>query len=657
MSEMYYREALRLGQKAMAASAAKGLPVSLPVLDEILPSDKRLTTVDLGLVQVPTGRIVGVKSTGRTNAFAPNFMPVLEEGTEFSAKWSRLCTAHLEEGIRDPVELWEYYNRFYVAEGNKRVSVLKFFGAVSVQARVTRVLPAHDGSPESELYYEFAAFYKLSRVNFVEFSRRGGYAALQTLLGKEADESWTEEERRHFAADCHYFTQAYLAAGGDKLQTTVGDALLSYLQVYGYPALRRAGAAEIRKNLLKMWEELALQQDNSPIEIKLRPADEKKPGLLARVLPGDGAPLKVAFLYDKSPEESGWTLGHELGRHHVQRVFEGRIRTVAYSHVMDSDPLAVIEQAVSDGCRMIFTTSPRLMQASLRAAVEHPEVVIMNCSLNLSHRYVRSYYARMYEAKFIIGAIAGSLTESGRLGYVCDYPIYGQIAGINAFALGAQMTNPRAEVFLEWSSVKSPQQCVADLSAQDIHLISSQETAQLAQGRRSSFGLSCIRGGETELLAWPVWRWGVYYEQILRRMLDNTVRAEYQNSSKALNYYWGMSAGVVDVRFANTLKDGTRRLAEFLRESVCREVCSPFLTPLRTQSGELVGVGERTLGQDQIIAMDFLVENVRGAVPAYDALNPTGKATVDSAGIWPATKTAAEAEQGSERNENSGRLG
>ena len=120
-------------------------------------------------------------------------------------------------------------------------------------------------------------------------------------------------------------------------------------------------------------------------------------------------------------------------------------------------------------------------------------------------------------------------------------------------------------------------------------------------------------------------------------MLDNTVRAEYQNSSKALNYYWGMSEGVVDVRFAGALKDGTRRLAEFLRESVCREVCSPFLTPLRTQSGELVGVGERMLGQDQIIAMDYLVENVVGSIPAYEELSPLGQATVDMAGVEPAT--------------------
>ena len=68
----------------------------------------------------------------------------------------------------------------------------------------------------------------------------------------------------------------------------------------------------------------------------------------------------------------------------------------------------------------------------------------------------------------------------------------------------------------------------------------------------------------------------------------------------------------------------------------------PVRRALRTQSGELVGVGERVLGQDQIIAMDYLVENVCGAIPAYDALNPTGKATVDSAGVRPATKTAQE---------------
>ena len=422
--------------------------------------------------------------------------------------------------------------------------------------------------------------------------------------------------------------------------------MLSYLKVYGYPALENAGEAEIRKNLNKMWEEVALQQEQAPIEVKTDPAGEKKQGLLSKVLTGP-ALRKVAFVYDKTPETSGWVLGHEQGRQHVQQVFDGQIETIAYPNAMEGDPNAVLEQAIADGCKLIFTTSPRLLQASLHAAVEHPEVVIMNCALNKSHRYIRSYYARMYEAKFIIGAIAGSLTESGRLGYVCDYPIYGQIAGINAFALGAQMTNPRAKVYLEWSSVKGKgaEEAAKALMEQKIHLISSQDTARLAHGSKSSFGLACVHGERRERLATPVWKWGVYYEQILRGMLNKTVQSEYENSSKALNYYWGMSAGVIDIEYGKALPEGARRLADYLKESLRREGGNPFLTPLRRQDGVLVGEGQPMLNLEQIIGMDYLVENVIGSIPAYGELSPIGQSTVDMAGVEPAMANAEETDK------------
>ena len=645
MADINYHEALRLGQKEYRTRVAKGQSPCLPVLEDVLPAEKLGSGVDLGVVQVPSELIVGTKSRSRVNAFAANFMPILEENSEFSEKWCRLCAAHLEEGIRDPIKAYEYMNRFYVEEGHKRVSVLKFFGAVSVAAHVIRILPERNGEPETELYYEFVQFYKCSRVNALEFSRRGSYAALQRELGKEADEPWTEEERRHFATVCYYFKKAYAACGGGKLQSTFGDALLSYLQVYGYPALNNAGVEEIKKNLKKIWEEIALHQEAAPIELKLKPAEEKKPGLLQKVLPSTPPVLHAAFLFDGTPEGSGWVFGHESGRRHVQRIFEDRVQTTPYFDVMDGDPLEAIERAVADGNKLIFTTSPRLMQASLRAAVEHPEAVIMNCSLNNSHRYIRAYYARMYEAKFIIGALAGSLSESGQLGYVCDYPIFGQIAGINAFALGAQMTNPRARVFLEWSSVKGAEEAITALTERGIRLISSQDTASLRRGSRSSFGLFRLQDGQRELLARPVWNWGAYYEQILRRMLDKTVQSEYESSSKALNYYWGMSAGVVDIVYSARLTDGSRRLADFLKESVCRELCNPFLTPLRTQGGGLVGEGQRTLSQEQIIGMDYLVENVIGSIPAYEELSPKGKAIADIVGVWRATREAAAAEQ------------
>ena len=55
--------------------------------------------------------------------------------------------SHLDEGIRDPITCYEYMGRFYVQEGNKRVSVLKYFDASSITGNVTRVVPQYSDDP------------------------------------------------------------------------------------------------------------------------------------------------------------------------------------------------------------------------------------------------------------------------------------------------------------------------------------------------------------------------------------------------------------------------------------------------------------------------------------------------------------------------------
>ncbi|MBQ6153606.1 MAG: BMP family ABC transporter substrate-binding protein [Ruminococcus sp.] len=654
MPEAYYKDAQKLAQKEYRAYMSKGWSPTLPALDDFLDPSMTAGEIPLGLIEIPIEKIIGTKTRGRVNAFAPNFMPILEEGTEFAVKWQKLCQAHVTEGIRDPITAYEYMNRYYVMEGNKRVSVLKFFDALNIVGSVTRILPKRTGDEEIELYYEYVDFYKNTKVNFIEFSKRGSYLMLQKLLGKAADEEWSEDERKEFSATYYYFKRAYIQNGGDKLQTTPADAMLSYIKIYGYHELKVTDIVDIKKNLSKMWEEVALQEQETQIEIKLDPADEKKPGLIKNLLSSTPSMLKVAFLYDGSPQKSGWVYAHESGRKQVQRIFEDKIETVAYENVMEDDPFKVIEQAIEEGAKVVFTTSPRLLQASLRAAVEHPDIIIMNCSLNKSHRYIRTYYTRMYEAKFILGAIAGSLTESGRLGYVCDYPIFGQIAGINAFALGAQMANSRAKVYLEWSAIKGAKAAAQTLVDKDIHIISTQDTARFTEDDRSTFGMSYVNKDEVNLLAVAVWKWGIYYEELIRRVLNKTIQAEYENSTMALNYFWGMSAGVVDVRYAAALSPASRRFGDFLRESMIHNVSTPFLAPLRIQNGEIVGEKQKELTQEQIINMDYLVENVIGSIPVYEELTPMGKATVDMAGVEKSQSTApAETEKAPSNDEGS----
>ena len=634
--EIYYKEALKLGQKEVRSRTAKEKNPYLPVLDEIVPPEKALTGIHLGVVQIPVWFIVGTKTGGRVSAFAANFMPVLDEGTEFADKWEALYRSHISEGIRDPIKVFEYLNRYYVQEGNKRVSVLKFCGAYSVTAEVIRILPERTNDEKIQLYYEFLEFNRYSKINFIEFSKRGSYQKLMRMMGKSYGEWWTIEEQRRFSSAYYFFEKAYKENGGDKLKITIGDAMLNYIKIYGYPELQNAGDAEISMNLKKMWEDIALIEENETIELKTTPPEEKelKPSVLSMILPiAKPSKLKAAFVYDVPPDKSGWVSDHERGRQYAQTVLGDQAATSVYIVEDEHKQYELLEKAVADGNKILFTTSPRMLQASLRAAINYPDIVVMNCSLNISHRYLRTYYTRMYEVKFILGVLAGSLTQSGRLGYVCDYPIYGQIAGINAFALGAQMANPRTKVYLEWSSVKGAGEAALALSRRHIHLISSQDTARFTEDTRQSFGLSHISHDKTDLLAVPVWKWGVYYEKIMRGVLDKTIKSEYVNTARALNYYWGMSAGVVDIEYAPALPPSSRRYADFFRSSLISGAGKPFLTPFVTQNGDVIGSRQHELSLEQIIRMDYLAENVIGSIPSYDELNPVGKKTVDMVGV------------------------
>ncbi|WP_434006996.1 hypothetical protein, partial [Faecalibaculum rodentium] len=139
MSLEVYEQARKIGLRCVKTRAAEGLDPYLPALeDEKL---KILKTQELPVTAIPLDRVTGTRTRGRTNSFAADFMPLLEPASEFAGKWTRLYEAQLEEGIREPILCVEYLGHFYVQEGNKRVSVLKYLKAPEIMAKVTRLIP------------------------------------------------------------------------------------------------------------------------------------------------------------------------------------------------------------------------------------------------------------------------------------------------------------------------------------------------------------------------------------------------------------------------------------------------------------------------------------------------------------------------------------
>lgn len=628
-----YNKAFRYGKKEYESRLLAGRKPTLESLDEVLP-DEALSTESLGLVQIPIDQIVGTRYSGRSSAFASNFMPILESNTEFAIKWAKLSTSHEKEGIHEPIKAWEYMNKFYVEEGNKRVSVLKYFDAVSVPGYVTRILPQRTEQKENKIYYEYVDFYALSQINYIWFSRLGSFVRLQKAVGKGAKDIWSDDDKLTFSSVYSRFAAEYESLGGKKLSITTGDAFLAFLMIYDYKDICQKTVNELKELVGKSWEEFKLLEHDQEIELKMNPTSEKK-SLLDRLLPVSTPKLKIAFLYAKTPATSAWTYAHELGRLHLEQTFPEEVTTECYENLTRDLAEKAIADAIQKGCNIIFTTTPEFVQASVQAAIAHPEVKILNCSLNTSHRYIRTYYARMYEAKFLMGAIAGAMAENGQLAYIADYPIFGTIANINAFALGAKMVNPRAQIYLEWSTLKDVDLGIAmdNVIKKGVTVVSGQDMV-IPEDASRYFGLYHIEKEGPRNLAMPLWHWGKFYEQLIRTIMDGTWKYDdNKDETKAINYWWGLSAEVIDVIYSQNLPIGTQKLLTMLKRAIATGEYHPFSGILYSQNGMIQSDPDKILSPEEIITMDWLADNVIGTIPKSRELKEQAKPVTLQSGV------------------------
>ena len=624
-----YRQALREGQRFAKAAESAGRSPCLPTLDQLIQPEAALQKCDLGLVQIPMDMIVGSESAGRSASLAGNFMPLMEEGSEFAQKWRAVCDAHLsDEGLRDPIQCDEYLGQFYVREGHKRVSVLRSFHAPTVPGLVTRLLPPPDDTPERRLYSEFLDFYRLSGQYGLALRSPGSFRRLQAALGMEPDHEWTEAEKRSFRAGYWRFREAWDRVRPHDLDVTAAEALLSWLEIQPFSALKEE--MNLDRALEPLAADLRARSAPDPIAVSTGPA-EKSRGLVSRIWSAARvSPLTAGFFYGFSPETSPWTAAHEQGRLYLAEKLGGRVETKAYL-APGGDWYAAMKRAVEqDRLQAVFATIPPMMDDCRKLAAEFPGVKVLACDLSQPHPSVRAYYSRMYECKFIAGAVAGAMAEGPLLGYIADYPIFGALAGVNAFALGAQWTRPGVRVRLAWSC--QTEKPLAALQSAGIRVICGRAGAPGSADQPPEYGLFRLGEGDSaQPLALPCWQWGVMYEKLVRAMLDGSWEA---GGGKAVNYWWGLGSGAVDVQWSDSLPSGVRRLAELLKGSVAHGTLLPFQTAVRDQSGALRCDETSALTPEDIMRMDWLCDAVEGDIPSFDQLLPRAQRLVRLLGVY-----------------------
>ena len=277
-----YIKAKKAGDKEYDYCVSKGIHPYLVCLDDMLERFEVDSRVKLGLVDIPIEKIAGTYIEGRSNAFARNFMPLLDKDSEFAMKWANLYESMEAEGMRDPIIAYEFLDKFYVQEGNKRVSVSLCMGAVTIEGYVTRIIPKRTETKEVQMYYEFLDFYEKTQINYLSFSKEGSYSLLMKATYNNTELSWDDTMKADFRSAYIAFSKEFLARGGNKLALTTSDAFLVYLSIFGYEEAKEALAAEFRDNIGKIWNEFELYSHHRTISISLNPITEPKKHKIGR---------------------------------------------------------------------------------------------------------------------------------------------------------------------------------------------------------------------------------------------------------------------------------------------------------------------------------------------------------------------------------------
>ena len=681
-----YIKALRAGEKEYKARLAAGEYPYLPALDDLCPDHETLTQRKIGLMEIPVDLIAGTITRARQNAFAPDFMPLHDSDSEFAAKWSNLYQAQLNEGFNSPIKVYEYLHKFYVQEGNKRVSVSRFLGMPTIMADVIRVMPGPDELKEHPAYAEFLEFYRVAPIYDIVCEKPGTYTEIAELIGRSigADaEPWPDdlvkELKSAYWRFCKVISTLQVAP-----EMPLGDAFLVYMRIFNEDVLYGQTDKEVEKRLKRIRYEFRTASNKDNVELvessdkavnagslitKAEKLVTRPDSLLSKVIPSVSYsrknPLKAAFIYDKRPENSNWFFDHEEGRRYLEKTYDGIVKTekfvvdeAALSEQSHSESGKSVElffasfddaaaAAVGWGADVVFTPSVRQIDDTLRAAVKYSDVKFLNCSINLAHHSVRTYFAKLYEAKFLAGLIAGAAAAADgthKIGYCSGMPVYGTVACINAFAIGAAMTDPDVSIVLDWSAKQEGDWWWSMLNS-GIHVISAVDSLRNKDGS-AAYGVCrvdlCEPGTGNDLsgscritnLAAPVYRWGKLYETIVRTIIEGTYSSgAVDKKDRATNYWWGMISGAVDIELSDEISPYTRRLVDILRRDIINANINPFDGQLCSQDGIIRREEDMPLSSMDVITMDWLNENVIGEIPKIDALVDEAKVTVKYSGV------------------------
>lgn len=316
--------------------------------------------------------------------------------------------------------------------------------------------------------------------------------------------------------------------------------------------------------------------------------------------------IKVGVLYLSDPDEgSGYSYTHDLGVKGMQEnllLSDDQIERKIVDDTDEDGTKKAIEECVSDGCNIIFTTSWGYMQVTADMAEKYPDVYFSHGTGYMSNgKNFNNYFGMIYQARYLSGIVAGMNTKNNKIGYVAaqDSSNAEVTGGIDAFAIGVESVNPKAKIYVDvtnsWYDEKKEKKASerllsmgCDVMTQHCDTSYPQTLAQEKGVYGIGYNSDMSKETPKSCLTSVIWNWSAYYTAAVKSVIDGT----WDGS----NYYGGMAEGLVEITgLASFAADGTQQKVDEATAEILSGQNNVFDGVLETNTGKKIGQKGKTL--------------------------------------------------------------
>ncbi len=339
---------------------------------------------------------------------------------------------------------------------------------------------------------------------------------------------------------------------------------------------------------------------------------------LALAASADTLPVKAAWLYVSPVADAGWTHQHEQARQQVQKTFGSSLQSSYVANVPEGpDAERVLRDLARQGNQIIFTTSFGYMEPAMKVAQEFAAVKFEVLTGYKQAPNVATANVRYYEGRYLAGIAAARMSQTQQAGYVAAFPIPEVLQGINAFALGMQSVNPKAQVRViwlnEWFNPAREREAAMALIDQGADVLAfhavSAAVAQAAQERGKyviAYHSDMRKFAPDAQIAAITHHWGEYETGRIRALQGGQWRSQ--------NVWLGLKQGAIRVGdFGRKVPARVQQEVRARQSDMVRGVLQPFAGPLLTNAGQTILAKGQTLNDARILGMDWLVQGVQAA--------------------------------------------